>query len=174
MCQSGWVVRSDFFRFVIIRQWRNITEKNADLEFESWQYNRNDVKLREIIFHRAICAENVTKSLGSTRETTFLASSCGTSDVNVLRMEDIMGREENKAVFENTIKLCIDNPKLNESVKKSVENQNLFPESLSLPEINTARTAAQTFLLRICPPLNTPARFRGRSKIMDCCFPAPL
>ena len=36
-----------------------------------------------------------------------------------------MGREENKAVFENTIKLCIDNPKLNESVKKSVENQKL-------------------------------------------------
>ena len=74
-----------------------------------------------------------------TRETTFAASSCGTLNANILRMEDIMGREENKAVFENTVKLCNDNPKLNELVKKSVENQKLFPESLSLPEINTAR-----------------------------------
>ncbi len=74
-----------------------------------------------------------------------------------------MGREENKAVFENTIKLCIDNPKLNESVKKSVENQNLFPESLSLPEINTARySTAATIHVSARRTLDAASSYRGR------------
>lgn len=50
-----------------------------------------------------------------------------------------MGREENIAVFENTENLCKTNPKLNASIKKSVENQKIFSETLPLPNINLSR-----------------------------------
>lgn len=50
-----------------------------------------------------------------------------------------MGREENIAVFENTENLCKTNPKLNASIKKSVENQKIFPGTLPLPNINLSR-----------------------------------
>ncbi|MDE7325486.1 MAG: TIGR02452 family protein, partial [Lachnospiraceae bacterium] len=50
-----------------------------------------------------------------------------------------MGRDENRAVFEDTAKLCKINPKLNASVQKSVENQKLFLETLVLPKINLTR-----------------------------------
>ena len=50
-----------------------------------------------------------------------------------------MGRDENIAVFENTENLCKTNPKLNASIKKSVENQKIFPGTLSLSGINLSR-----------------------------------
>lgn len=50
-----------------------------------------------------------------------------------------MGRDENIAVFENTENLCKTNPKLNASIKKSVENQKIFPGTCSLPKINLSR-----------------------------------
>lgn len=43
-----------------------------------------------LIFHTAICAENVTNSPDPTRETAFAVFSCGSSNINVLGMEDIM------------------------------------------------------------------------------------
>ncbi len=40
-----------------------------------------------LIFHTAICAEDVTNSLYPTRETAYADFSCGSSNVNVLGME---------------------------------------------------------------------------------------
>jgi len=50
-----------------------------------------------------------------------------------------MGRNENIAVFEDTEGLCKTNPKLNASIKKSVENQKIFPGTLPLSNINLSR-----------------------------------
>lgn len=50
-----------------------------------------------------------------------------------------MGRDENIAVFENTENLCKTNPKLNASIKKSVESQKIFPGTCPLPKINLSR-----------------------------------
>ena len=54
-----------------------------------------------LIFHTAICAENVTNSLYPTRETVYADFSCGSSNVNVLRMEDNMFSD----LFFNALKL---------------------------------------------------------------------
>lgn len=50
-----------------------------------------------------------------------------------------MGRNENVAVFEDTAYRCKTDPKLNASLKKSVENQQLYPEAALLPTLSLAR-----------------------------------
>ncbi len=50
-----------------------------------------------------------------------------------------MGRNENVAVFEDTANRCKTDPKLNASLKKSIQNQKLYPEDALLPDISLAR-----------------------------------
>ena len=45
-----------------------------------------------------------------------------------------MGREENAAVFRDTEKLCMNNEKLKEAIKRSTAGQKLIPEKDSIPE----------------------------------------
>lgn len=50
-----------------------------------------------------------------------------------------MGRDENVTVFKDTEKLCKTNPKLSESVKKSIAAQKLILEGDALTEQNKGR-----------------------------------
>ena len=50
-------------------------------------------KSEDLIFYTRICAENVTNIFYPTRKTAFADFSCGSSNVNVLGMEDYNGQE---------------------------------------------------------------------------------
>lgn len=58
-----------------------------------------------------------------------------------------MGRNENIAVFEDTVNRCKTNPKLSASVKASIENQKLYLEASQLPQIELVRCDTPAVIL---------------------------
>ena len=46
-----------------------------------------------------------------------------------------MGREENIRVFQDTERLCKENPLLREAISKSIQNQKMISEGEWLPEL---------------------------------------